>query len=90
MEKTFPIMEALKYFGCSPTMLKVKVDHATHQCYWVNKKTGDVKVTRVVCSQNMGLSINPQGAKIQMEGCIIMGLGYALQEDVHFKGGAIK
>ena len=44
---------------------------------------------RVVCAQDMGLSINPEGAKIQMEGCITMGLGYALKEDVRFKDGEI-
>jgi len=55
----------------------------------VNKKNGDVKVKRVVCAQDMGLSINPEGAAIQMEGCITMGLGYALREDIHFKGGDI-
>jgi CO/xanthine dehydrogenase Mo-binding subunit len=37
----------------------------------------------------MGLAINPEGARIQMEGCITMGLGYALTEDIHFKGGEI-
>jgi len=46
-------------------------------------------VKRVVCVQDMGLSINPEGAKIQIEGCITMGLGYALKEDVHFKDGEI-
>ncbi len=55
----------------------------------VNKKTGFVQTKRVVCAQDMGLSINPEGAKIQMEGCITMGLGYALKEDIHFKGGEI-
>jgi nicotinate dehydrogenase subunit B len=55
----------------------------------VDKRTGDVRVKRVVCAQDMGLAINPQGATIQMEGCITMGLGYALREDVHFKGGRI-
>jgi len=55
----------------------------------VNKKTGHIQVKRVVCAQDMGLSINPQGAKIQIEGCITMGLGYALKEDIHFKGGEI-
>jgi CO/xanthine dehydrogenase Mo-binding subunit len=55
----------------------------------VNKKTGEVKVKRVVCAQDMGLCVNPEGAKIQMEGCITMGLGYALTEDIHFKGGEI-
>ncbi len=37
----------------------------------------------------MGLVINPEGATIQMEGCITMGLGYALTEEIHFKGGDI-
>ena len=55
----------------------------------VDKKSGHVQVKRVVCAQDMGLSINPEGATIQMEGCITMGLGYALTEDLHFKGGEI-
>jgi len=55
----------------------------------VNKKTGTVVVKRVVCAQDMGLSINPEGAKLQMEGCITMGLGYALTEEIRFKGGEI-
>ncbi len=55
----------------------------------VDKRTGKVQVKRVVCAQDMGLSVNPAGAKIQMEGCITMGLGYALSEDIHFKGGEI-
>jgi nicotinate dehydrogenase subunit B len=55
----------------------------------VDAKTGAVQVKRVVSAQNMGLSINPEGAKIQMEGCITMGLGYTLTEEVHFKGGEI-
>jgi isoquinoline 1-oxidoreductase len=55
----------------------------------VDPKTGHVQVKRVVCAQDMGLSINPEGAKIQMEGCITMGLGYALTEEIHFKGGEI-
>jgi isoquinoline 1-oxidoreductase len=38
----------------------------------------------------MGFCINPQGSIIQMEGCIIMGLGYALSEDIEFTGGDIK
>jgi len=33
--------------------------------------------------------INPEGAKMQVEGCITMGLGYALTEEIHFKGGEI-
>jgi isoquinoline 1-oxidoreductase len=55
----------------------------------VNETTGAVQVKRVVCAQDMGLVINPQGATIQMEGCITMGLGYALTEEIHFRGGEI-
>jgi nicotinate dehydrogenase subunit B len=55
----------------------------------VDKASGKVQVKRVVCAQEMGLVINPEGAKIQMEGCITMGLGYTLAEEVHFKGGNI-
>ena len=55
----------------------------------VDKKKGTVQVKRVVCAQDMGLVINPEGAKMQIEGCITMGLGYALTEEIHFKGGEI-
>ena len=37
----------------------------------------------------MGLVINPDGAKMQMEGCINMGMGYVLTEELQFKGGEI-
>jgi CO/xanthine dehydrogenase Mo-binding subunit len=64
--------------------------YVAHMCeVEVDRKTGHVQVKRVICAQDMGLSINPEGAKIQMEGCITMGLGYALTEGIHFKGGEI-
>lgn len=55
----------------------------------VDRETGQVKVRRVLCAQEMGLVINPAGAKLQMEGCIMMGLGYALTEEIRFKAGAL-
>jgi CO/xanthine dehydrogenase Mo-binding subunit len=55
----------------------------------VDKTKGHVQVKRVVCAQDMGIVINPEGARLQMEGCITMGLGYALSEEIHFKGGKI-
>ncbi len=55
----------------------------------VDAARGTVQVKRVVCAQDMGVVINPEGSKIQMEGCITMGLGYALTEEVHFKGGRV-
>jgi CO/xanthine dehydrogenase Mo-binding subunit len=55
----------------------------------VNPQDGKVVVKRVLCVQEMGLVINPAGAKIQMEGGITMGLGYALAEEIHFKAGVV-
>jgi isoquinoline 1-oxidoreductase len=55
----------------------------------VDRSTGSIRVKRVVCAQEMGLCINPEGARLQMEGAITMGLGYALSEEVRFKGGEI-
>jgi isoquinoline 1-oxidoreductase len=60
-------------------MAEVKVDAAT----------GRIKVVRIACAQDMGVVINPDGATMQMEGCIMMGLGYALTEEVRFDGGRI-
>ena len=56
----------------------------------VDKNTGHVQVIRVACAQDMGLCVNPEGTKIQMEGCITMGMGYALTEEIQFQGGEIK
>ena len=56
----------------------------------VDKSTGHVQVVRVACAQDMGLCVNPQGSLIQMEGCITMGLGYTLTEEIQFEGGNIK
>jgi isoquinoline 1-oxidoreductase len=56
----------------------------------VDKSTGRVKVKQVVCAQDMGEIINPQGAKLQIEGGITMGLSAALSEEVEFSGGNIQ
>jgi isoquinoline 1-oxidoreductase len=55
----------------------------------VDKSTGKVTIVRIACAQDMGLCVNPEGATIQMEGCITMGLGYTLAEEVLFEGGKI-
>jgi nicotinate dehydrogenase subunit B len=55
----------------------------------VDVKTGKVRVVRIACAQDMGLCVNPEGALIQMEGCLTMALGYTLSEEVLFEGGNI-
>lgn len=55
----------------------------------VDRVTGAIRVKRVVAAQDMGLVVNPDGAKMQMEGCVTMGLGYVLSEELRFRGGEI-
>ena len=52
----------------------------------VDKNTGHVQVKRALSCQDMGMVVNPQGAIIQAEGCMLMGLGYALREEILFEG----
>jgi isoquinoline 1-oxidoreductase len=55
----------------------------------VAKSTGRVEVKRVVCAQDEGVIVNPDGSRQQIEGSITMGLGYALTEEVRFKDGEV-
>ncbi|MBN2241917.1 MAG: xanthine dehydrogenase family protein molybdopterin-binding subunit [Acidobacteria bacterium] len=74
-------MVCLDYLGTYvAAMAKVRVD----------SKSGRVEVERIVHAQDMGPVINPEGARMQIEGAIIMGLGYSLSEEIHFKGGEIR
>jgi len=50
----------------------------------VERASGKIRVTRVVCAQDCGLMINPDGVKSQVEGNILQTLSRALHEDVTF------
>ncbi len=84
--------------GKTPTGRGIGVACGTDAGTWVahmaevkvDKSTGKVEVVRIVCAQDMGLCVNPEGATIQMEGCITMGLGYTFTEELLFEGGNIK
>ena len=55
----------------------------------VDRASGKVRVERVVCAQDMGVVVNPDGATMQVEGCITMGLGYVLAEEVRIRDGKV-
>jgi len=55
----------------------------------VDSRSGTVKALRIVCAQDTGEIINPEGIRMQIEGCMIMGLGYCLTEEIRFRGGRI-
>lgn len=65
--------------ACNATMAEVAVD----------KSSGAVRVKRVVMALDVGVVLNPDGIRQQIEGCITMGLGYALTEEVRFRGGEV-
>ena len=55
----------------------------------VDRSSGHVQVRRIACAQEMGVVVNPEGARQQIEGCLTMGLGYTLSEEIRFNGGEI-
>ena len=55
----------------------------------VDRKSGAVKVVRVVSAFECGAVINPDNLRNQIEGSNVQGLGGALFEAVEFEGGSI-
>jgi isoquinoline 1-oxidoreductase len=49
----------------------------------------EIRVLRVCEAFECGAIINPTNLKIQVEGCIVMGLGGALWEEIHYDNGRI-
>ncbi len=48
----------------------------------VDESTGAVRVLRMCCAQDVGLAVNPDQLRAQIEGNLIWGLGMALRERV--------
>ncbi len=61
-------------YGCSAQFAEVKVD----------LETGQVKVERIVGAHDCGRAVNRTQVEGQMQGCMSMGLGEALMEEVVF------
>ena len=61
------------------TMMQVEVDAGS----------GQIRVFRVVCALDMGVVVNPEGARMQAEGAVTMGLGYSLSEELRFLDGDV-
>lgn len=55
----------------------------------VDESTGEVEVLKVAAAHDAGRVINPQGVQGQLEGGIVMGLGYALSEGLVLDHGRI-
>jgi isoquinoline 1-oxidoreductase beta subunit len=53
-------------------------------------KSGEVRVTRVVCAVDCGVVVNPDTVKAQMEGGIMFGLTAALFNEITLKDGRVE
>jgi isoquinoline 1-oxidoreductase len=59
------------------------------ECVAIDVQGREIAVKRVSSSLDCGLLFNPEGARSQMEGAIMMGLGGALFEAAEFEGGRL-
>jgi xanthine dehydrogenase molybdenum-binding subunit len=55
----------------------------------VDVTTGEVKVLKVIAAHDVGRAINPMAVEGQLEGGVMMGLGYALTEDFKVEEGRV-
>jgi CO/xanthine dehydrogenase Mo-binding subunit len=55
----------------------------------VDTKTGKVTVQHVWAAQDCGLTINPDGMRLQAEGCVVQGVSRALKEELQWTPQAI-
>lgn len=88
------------YFKANTSVLDV--DSGQGDPYWpyvyaawravvdVNDETGKVDVIEMDACNDVGKAINPMQVEGQIQGGVVMGIGYALMEEVIFKDGDIR
>lgn len=68
----------------------VSYHYGVHACHLtVNVATGTVKVDEYYSIHDVGKVINPSSLRGQMTGGVVMGMGYALMEDLNLQEGVI-
>lgn len=55
----------------------------------VDLETGHVRVLRVICADDVGKAVNPQGVIGQVEGAIVQAVGYVILEDFQQDDGDV-
>jgi nicotinate dehydrogenase subunit B len=55
----------------------------------VDRASGKVRVKRMYAAFDCGLIVNPDGARNQVEGCLVQGMSRALFEEVAFNRGGV-
>lgn len=80
-----------EYFGVTDPMGTDKPNPVSHVAYGYATQVvildENGKLERVIAAHDAGTVINPQAAEGQIEGGVVMGLGYGLTEDFPLEGG---
>jgi len=80
--ETYPLgTEGDKHFAFSFAAQAVEIE--------LDQLTGEVRVLRVIASNDVGRAINPLGLIGQVEGGVIMGIGHALTEEFILEDGRV-
>ncbi|HEX9894846.1 MAG TPA: molybdopterin cofactor-binding domain-containing protein, partial [Gemmatimonadales bacterium] len=56
----------------------------------VDTETGALRILKVVCADDVGRVVNPQGVRGQIEGGVVQAAGYAILEDFREDGGRVQ
>ncbi|MEG0301090.1 selenium-dependent xanthine dehydrogenase [Cetobacterium sp.] len=83
-----------EYSGVTDPMNSEKKNPESHVAYGYATQVvilgEDGKIKKVVAAHDVGKAINPKNVEGQIEGGVVMGLGYALTEDLKIDNGVIK
>lgn len=56
----------------------------------IDTESGHVRITDVICADDVGKAINPQQIEGQIEGAVVQAAGYAIMENFIQEGGYVK
>jgi CO/xanthine dehydrogenase Mo-binding subunit len=56
----------------------------------VDLETGAVRLMEVVCADDVGRAVNPQGVRGQIEGAVVQAAGYVVLEDFQQRDGRVR
>ena len=56
----------------------------------IDTETGAVRILDVICADDVGRVVNPQGVRGQIEGAVVQAAGYAILENFQQEGGEVQ
>lgn len=56
----------------------------------VDTETGDIRLLKVICADDVGKALNPMQVEGQIEGCVVQAAGYAILENFIQENGLVR